>query len=150
LTRLNKATINELAKILPKTASLINPIDIIGDADHTRYEKALRIALKDRNVDSCIILSTPQMMLNMESLADVMIRINKEFREKITILSCMMAISGIDNALKKLDKNKTPQYSFPESATRTIAIMHSYRAWDTRRTRRVSRERRIHNSCQVK
>ena len=132
LTRLNKATIDDLTKILPKTASLINPIDIIGDADHTRYEKALRIVIKDQNVDSCIIISTPQMMLNMESLADVMIRINKEFREKITILSCMMAISGIDNALKKLDKNKIPQYSFPESATRTIATMHSYRAWVTR------------------
>lgn len=132
LARINKTTISELAKILPKTASLINPIDIIGDADHTRYEKALRIVLKDQNVDSCIVVSTPQMMLNMESLADVMIRINKQFGEKITLLSCMMAISGIDNALKKLDENKIPQYSFPESATRTIATMHSYRAWVTR------------------
>jgi acetyl coenzyme A synthetase (ADP forming)-like protein len=132
LARINKTTISELAKILPKTASLINPIDIIGDADHTRYEKALRIVLKDQNVDSCIVVSTPQMMLNMESLTDVMIRINKEFGQKITLLSCMMAISGIDNALKKLDKNKIPQYSFPESATRTIATMHSYRAWVTR------------------
>ena len=132
LARINKTTISELAKILPKTASLINPIDIIGDADHTRYEKALRIVIKDQNVDSCIVVSTPQMMLNMESLTDVMIRINKEFGEKITLLSCMMAISGIDNALKKLDKNKIPQYSFPESATRTIATMHSYRAWITR------------------
>lgn len=129
LTRINKITINKLSKLLPKTASLINPFDIIGDADHTRYEKALRIILRDQNVDSCIVVSTPQMMLNMESLADVMIRINKE---KITILSCMMAISGIDDALKKLDKNKIPQYSFPESAIRTIATMHSYRAWVTR------------------
>jgi acetyl coenzyme A synthetase (ADP forming)-like protein len=132
LARLNKATIDDLTKILPKTASLINPIDIIGDADHTRYEKALWIALKDRNVDSCIIISTPQMMLNMESLADVLISINKEFREKITIITCMMGISGIDNALKKLDQNKIPQYSFPESAARAIATMHSYRAWITR------------------
>ena len=121
-----------MGKILPKTASLINPIDIIGDADHTRYEKALRIILKDPNVDSCIVVSTPQMMLNMESLVDVMVKINREFKGKITILSCMMAISGIDNALKKLDKNKIPQYSFPESATRTIATMYSYRAWVTR------------------
>jgi acyl-CoA synthetase (NDP forming) len=72
------------------------------------------------------------MMLNMESLVDVMVKINREFRGKITILSCMMAISGIDNALKKLDENKIPQYSFPESATRTIATMYSYRSWVTR------------------
>jgi hypothetical protein len=33
----------------------------------------------------------------MESLADVTIKINNEFKEK-TILSCMMAVAGIENA----------------------------------------------------
>jgi acyl-CoA synthetase (NDP forming) len=44
----------------------------------------------------------------------------------------MMAISGIENALNKLDKNKIPQYSFPESTIRTLATMHTYRKWVTR------------------
>jgi acetyl coenzyme A synthetase (ADP forming)-like protein len=131
LSRLSEKTIKELEKVLPKTASLINPIDIIGDADHTRYENALRVVLGDSNVDSCVVISTPQMMLNMESLADVMIKINKEFKEK-TILSCMMAISGIENALAKLDENKIPQYSFPESSARSIVAMQEYRSWVAR------------------
>jgi acetyl coenzyme A synthetase (ADP forming)-like protein len=124
-------TISELSKILPKTASLTNPIDIIGDADHTRYESTLRTILKDPSVDSCIIVSTPQMMLNMELLADVTIKINNEFKEK-TILSCMMAVAGIENALARLDVNKIPQYSFPESATRAIAAMKEYSSWVVR------------------
>ena len=66
------------------------------------------------------------MMLNMESLADVTIKIHKEFKEK-TILSCMMAISGIQNALARLDE--IPQYSFPESSTRAIVAMQVYKAW---------------------
>ncbi|MGB8034771.1 MAG: acetate--CoA ligase family protein, partial [Nitrososphaeraceae archaeon] len=131
LTKLNEKTVSELSKILPKTASLINPIDIIGDADHTRYENTLRTVLKDPNVNSCIIVSTPQMMLNMESLADVTIKINNEFKEK-TILSCMMAVAGIENALARLDENKIPQYSFPESATRAIVTMQEYRSWVAR------------------
>jgi acetyl coenzyme A synthetase (ADP forming)-like protein len=131
LTKLSEKTVRELSKILPKTASLINPIDIIGDADHTRYEKALRIVLKDPNVNSCIIVSTPQMMLNMDLLADVTIKINNEFREK-TILSCMMAVAGIENALAKLEENKIPQYSFPESTTRAIVTMQEYSSWVAR------------------
>jgi acyl-CoA synthetase (NDP forming) len=128
LSRLSEKTNEELKKILPKTASLINPIDVIGDADHRRYENALRVVLGDPNVDSCIVMSTPQMMLNMESLADVTIKIKKEFKEK-TILSCMMAISGIENALTRLDENKIPQYSFPESSVRAIVTMQEYRSW---------------------
>ena len=71
------------------------------------------------------------MMLDMESLAEITIKINKEFKEK-TILSCMMAISGIENALAKLDENKIPQYSFPESSARAIVAMQEYRSWIAR------------------
>lgn len=131
LAKLTKKTVSELSKILPATASLINPIDIIGDADHIRYEKTLRTVLKDPNVDSCIIVSTPQMMLDMELLTDVTIKINNEFKEK-TILSCMMAVADIGNALARLDENKIPQYSFPESATRAIVTMLEYRSWVAR------------------
>ncbi|MGA9150764.1 MAG: acetate--CoA ligase family protein [Candidatus Nitrosopolaris sp.] len=131
LAKLTEKTVSELSKILPATASLINPIDIIGDADHIRYERTLRTILKDPNVDSCIIVSTPQMMLDMELLTDVTIKINNEFQEK-TILSCMMAVAGIENALARLDENKIPQYSFPESATRAIATMLEYRSWVAR------------------
>ncbi len=66
----------------------------------------------------------------MESLADVTIKINNEFKEK-TILSCMMAVAGIENALARLE-NKIPQYSFPESATRAIVTMQEYRSWVAR------------------
>ena len=71
------------------------------------------------------------MMLNMELLADVTIKINNEFKEK-TILSCMMAVAGMENALARLDRNKIPQYSFPESATRAIATMQEYSFWVVR------------------
>jgi acyl-CoA synthetase (NDP forming) len=131
LAKLTEKTVNELSHILPTTASLINPIDIIGDADHTRYENTLRTILKDPSVDSCIIVSTPQMMLDMELLTDVTIKINNEFKEK-TILSCMMAVAGIENALTRLDENKIPQYSFPETATRAIVTMQEYRSWVAR------------------
>jgi hypothetical protein len=35
----------------------------------------------------------------------------------------ILAISGIENALAKLDENKIPQYSFPESSARAIVAM---------------------------
>ena len=116
-------TVNELKRVLPKTASsIINPVDIIGDADHIIYEKALRAILKDPNVNSCIVISTPQMMLNIKSLVNIIIKINEEFREK-TLLPCIMTVPEIgknnnnnDNnngdILRRLDENKIPNMSF--------------------------------------
>jgi acetyl coenzyme A synthetase (ADP forming)-like protein len=131
LATLTNETINELRRILPKTASLNNPIDIIGDADHLRYENTLRVILKDQNVNSCLIISTPQMMLDMKSLADVIIKIKQEFRQKI-LVCCLMAVTEMQDVLQKLHENNIPQYSFPESATRSIAAMQAYRRWITR------------------
>jgi acyl-CoA synthetase (NDP forming) len=41
----------------------------------------------------------------------------------------MMAISGIENALTRLDENKIPQYLFPESSVRAVVVMQEYRSW---------------------
>jgi len=128
LARLDESTISKLVNTLPKTASLINPIDIIGDADHIRYENTLRVALKDPNVNSCIVVVTPPVMLNVQAVAEAMTRINKEFPEK-TILSSIMGLTGYEDALKILDENKIPQYAFPESAVRTLAAMQMYGSW---------------------
>jgi acetyl coenzyme A synthetase (ADP forming)-like protein len=131
LAKFSEKTYDELKKILPKTASTINPVDIIGDADHIRYENALRILLRDENVNACIMVCTPQLMLNMKALAGTAVRINKEFRGK-TILSCIMGLAGIEDALKILEDNNIPQYPFPESAVRTLVAMERYRSWVTR------------------
>ena len=136
LAELTTETVNELKRVLPKTASsIINPVDIIGDADHKRYEKVLRAILKDPNVNSCILICTPQMMLNIKSLVDIIININEEFREK-TLLSCIMTVPEIGknnnnngNVLRRLDENKIPQYAFPESAARSMYMMQKYWSW---------------------
>jgi acetyltransferase len=96
-----------------------------------RYEDTLRVILKDQNVNSCLVISTPQMMLDMKSLADVIIKIKQEFKQ-MTLVCCLMAVTEMEDVLEKLDENNIPQYSFPESATRSIVAMQAYRRWITR------------------
>ena len=45
---------------LPPTASLNNPVDVIGDATHERYEAAIREVLQDDGVDGAIVILTPR------------------------------------------------------------------------------------------
>ncbi len=127
LANLSGKTLSKLKEILPKNAMTINPIDIIGDADHLRYEKVLRLVLEDEGVSSCIVVSTPQLMLDIEALAKVIVEISKEFKDK-TVLTCITSFMENENATKILDENHIPQYAFPEAATETLAIMQQYRS----------------------
>lgn len=127
LCTLDENITDNLRKVLPKNAVIINPVDIIGDASHERYESALRTVLKGQGVGSCIVVSTPQMMLDVEALARVIVNISREFPNK-TILSCIIGIVGIENVLKILEENSIPQYVFPESAVRALAAMYKYAA----------------------
>jgi acetyltransferase len=59
LAALSSATIEKLDKVLPKTWSRGNPVDIIGDAPGRRYADALRILLEDAALDAVLILNCP-------------------------------------------------------------------------------------------
>ena len=71
LAELSEATKEKLKPSLPATASLRNPIDVIGDARADRYKAAVRTVLEDENVDMGIVILTPQSMTDIEETAAV-------------------------------------------------------------------------------
>ena len=56
LASFSDETLSQLKENLPPTASIMNPVDVIGDATHERYEVALRHILSDENVDGAIVI----------------------------------------------------------------------------------------------
>ena len=52
-------TIQELNRVLPKTWSRVNPVDIIGDAPGRRYADALAALIQDPGVDAILVLNCP-------------------------------------------------------------------------------------------
>jgi acyl-CoA synthetase (NDP forming) len=85
----------------------------------------LRLVLQDKNVDSCIVISTPLFMFDNEALANVIVKISKEFKEK-ALLACITSFMENDVAEKILDSNSIPQYSFPETVVAALAIMQKF------------------------
>ena len=71
LAELSEATKEKLRASLPATASLRNPIDVIGDARSDRYRATVRTVLEDDNVDMGIVILTPQSMTEIEETAAV-------------------------------------------------------------------------------
>jgi len=127
LAQLSEQTLTFLREKLPPHASLQNPIDLIGDAQHDRYEVALNAALDDPNVDAIVVLLTPQAMTDIENIAWVIVNASK--RQSKPILACFMGLVDISAGVNILKNNGVPCYAFPEDAVRALAAMVRYVDW---------------------
>jgi acetyltransferase len=119
LAELTEATKEKLRPALPPTASLRNPVDVIGDARADRYKAAVRTVLEDENVDMGIVILTPQSMTDIEETAavvpDAVQGINKP------VICSFMGARDVAPGVKILRDHKIPNYAFPEDGVKSLA-----------------------------
>ncbi len=135
-------TKQKLKENLPPTASVNNPVDVIGDATHERYESSLRHILNDDNVDGAIVILTPQAMTDIKETAEVIPQVAAETDKPV--LCSFMGVADVSEGIRHLEKKHIPNYSFPESAVRSMAAMARYgglMSLDRRRVRRMAADR---------
>ncbi|HOZ36872.1 MAG TPA: acetate--CoA ligase family protein [bacterium] len=66
-----------LQKQLPEASSFHNPLDLRGDADHTRYETAIKTLAKNKKIGSLIILATAQVQTNPPAIWQAIVAAQK-------------------------------------------------------------------------
>ena len=115
------ATTETLKACLPPTANIHNPVDVIGDATHERYENALTAVMQDENVDGAIVLLTPQAMTDILETARIVPNVARQTDKPI--LCSFMGIVDVSEGVAHLEANGIPNYVFPEAASRTMAAM---------------------------
>lgn len=125
LAKLSLGTIEILESSLPRTASTINPIDILGDALVDRYEKAIKSVLEDKNVSGVIILLTPQIMTEIDKTAEIIGHYSKEFDKPI--LCSFIGGNLIDKAEQILNSYHVPNFRYPERAIKTMSLMWKWK-----------------------
>jgi acetyltransferase len=130
LAPLEEKTKEILRKELPPTANINNPVDVIGDARHERYEAALKAVAKDPNVDGVVVILTPQAMTDIREIGDVVANVADSMKMSPwtakPILASFMGIVDVTEGLKILERASVPHYTFPEAAVRALAEMSLY------------------------
>jgi acetyltransferase len=119
LAELSPATQEKLKTSLPATASLRNPIDVIGDARADRYRSAVRTVLEDDNVDMGMVILTPQSMTDIEETASVVP--DAVHGIKKPVVCAFMGAKDVAPGVNILRKAGIPNYPFPEDAIRSLA-----------------------------
>ncbi len=124
LAQLRPATQTRLKRFLPAAASVANPIDLLGDADAKRYEKALRLVLHDSGVKGVLVVLTPQSMTQVEATAKVIARIKQKTRKPIIV--SFIGASAVQAGVEVLHRAEIPASTFPEVAVKALSALQRF------------------------
>lgn len=119
LAEISPATQERMRGALPVTASLRNPIDVIGDARADRYKSAVHAVLEDENVDMGMVILTPQSVTEVEETAAVVPEVLKGINKPV--VCSFMGAKDVSPGVAILRKAGVPNYAFPEDAIRSLA-----------------------------
>lgn len=114
LDPMTRNSIDAIAEKLPSTASLYNPVDIIGDATSERYKIVLDQAIKDIAVEGICVILTPQAMTDVDNIADVVVSTAQNTDKPV--LTSFIGGTRIKNALNKLKESRIPCFTDPSVA----------------------------------
>ena len=132
VTEFAAGTRARLARFLPETASIGNPVDMVASAGPDQYRQAIEVALTAEEADALIIIFTPvDAARSGEILAAIREGITAGRRAGATakpIVACLMAEPGRPVPLD-IDGERVPAYAFPENAARALAKVAAYATW---------------------
>jgi acetyltransferase len=117
LKKLSTGSKNKLKKYLPASASVENPIDIIGDAAPERYENALKVISQKYSQNPLLVILTPQTQTNPEKVAKII----KNYSNKFPIITTsFMGGVKVKRAVEYLRRDGIANFESPERALLAI------------------------------
>ena len=129
----------EIDAVIPPWGSSRNPVDVVGDADHARFEGVLGRVLRHPDVGAAVVMCTPSGTLDYDGLARVVVAASK--RHKKTVLASLMGLDeGVGNR-EILAAGDVPYYTYAEGAIRALAAMYRFAEWTRASEGRVRRFR---------
>jgi acetate---CoA ligase (ADP-forming) len=123
LARLSEASRLQLEDILPREASLANPVDMLASATPGQYAECLEILLEDPGVDAVIVLFPPPPGSTAVAVARALLDV-LEMRAK-PVMVVLLGDSLVEEAARELQSAQVPEFRFPERAVAALAVLEA-------------------------
>jgi len=124
LAELSKESLEKLNSFLPPHWSKANPIDLIGDADENKYQKALEVCIEDPNIDGLLTICVPQVIADPKLLSERLIDLSKKTTKPI--MASYPGEESVYHARQLLNRNNVPAYATPEDAVESYMYLYNY------------------------
>lgn len=137
VARIDQNTKDKLTEQLPPAASVGNPVDVLGDAGPELYGTAVGTLLASSEVDSVVVILTPQKMTDSEATARTLVEVAGA--QDKPVYACFIGGQAVEGGVSILRDNHIPQYSVPERAASAMFQTVAYARYKSRPLRRVER-----------
>jgi acetate---CoA ligase (ADP-forming) len=129
LAQLTKSTLTELSAILPPSASLHNPVDMLASASPQTYASCLRLLLNDPQVDAALVILPPPPMFGAEEVAEKLIEVIESNDRSPgadnhkPVVIALLGSTLIEKAHSAFERLDIPTYPFPERAASALGAL---------------------------
>ncbi len=113
-----------LSSMLPPTTRVSNPLDLIGDADSARYDRAISLLLDDATVDALVVIILFQTAALDSTIINVLVRAAQLRRKPMVVVSTGGEYTELHRRI--LDSYGIPTFASPSSAVRALARYLDY------------------------
>ncbi|MDQ7841074.1 MAG: acetate--CoA ligase family protein [bacterium] len=121
LAELNEATRSALQGLLPASASVSNPVDILASASPEMYAACLRLLLGDPGVHGVLVMLPPPPMHPAGSVAEALVQVEANFAKPVMVV--LMGGDSMRDSAERLRAARIPDCRSPESAASALAAL---------------------------
>ena len=125
LATLSENTRHRLRDVLPPLCSTQNPVDVLGDADASRYRESLRILYEAPEVDTVAVFNCPVGVASSQEAAEAVIEIHKTPRKGL--LTNWLGAKTAQLAREAFAAHHIPSYETPDQVIRAYMHLIRYR-----------------------
>jgi len=126
LAELSSVTQDALRPQLPPSASVANPVDLLGDAGPDVYASAIRQILADDGVDAAVVIHAPTLVADADEVAAAVARVSSPTKPVVAV------VVGRDRGLLHANGSSTPLFGAVDPAVAALGHVVGYAAWRTR------------------
>lgn len=124
LAELSPQTLEKVGQSLPAHWSHGNPVDVLGDADSTRYARTLEVLASAPEVDGLLVVLTPQAMTDPVQTAKDLVPLARLGQKPV--LASWMGADDVTAGRKILNEAGIPEFVYPDQAARIFEYMWKY------------------------
>jgi acetate---CoA ligase (ADP-forming) len=128
-------TQTRLREILPIEASVANPVDMLGSATATSYERSLPVVLADPGIDAAIVLFVPPVAVEAADVGRAISKAAAQSDGTKPVLASILAAAGAPTTLR--DATSVPSFAYPEAAAGALGRAAAHATWLRRSAGRV-------------
>jgi len=125
LAEFDQETKDKLTEALPRSASIINPVDVLGDALADRFSQAIEAVLQTDDVHALVVILTPQIMTQIAQTAETIGDLSKKYKKPI--FCSFIGGKLVAEGEQKLNEFKIPSFRYPERAIAAVGTMWKFK-----------------------